>query len=90
MKTKKKVLRKLTGLWGQLALQPGGSHVVQACFTFAVRDCSYQCQGGCCMLALLQPVCVITCEGWSAGVATKGQSFCGFIFCLPTRQHCPA
>lgn len=34
VKTKKKLLRKLTGLWGQLALQPGGSHVVQACFTF--------------------------------------------------------
>ena len=53
VKSKKKLLRKLTGLWGQLALQPGGSHVVQACFTFAVRGHSHHCQRGCCMVAVL-------------------------------------
>ena len=35
-KAKKKLLRKLKGMWGILAGEPGGSHVVEACFAWGV------------------------------------------------------
>ena len=36
-KARKKLLRQLQGGWGLLAAQPGGSHVVEAAYTVAVR-----------------------------------------------------
>ena len=89
MKTKKKLLRKLTGLWGQLALQPGGSHVVQACFTFAVSACSHQCQRGWSMLALSQPVCVTLClcSVWLQLSVDRGADACWPCRSLSVRYH---
>ena len=37
-KAKKKLLRKLKGMWGILALEPGGSHVVESCFSWGVSN----------------------------------------------------
>ena len=42
-KAKKKLLRKLKGLWAVLAVEPGGNHVVESCFTWGVR---FQCLKG--------------------------------------------
>ena len=36
-KAKKKLLRKLKGLWAVLAVEPGGNHVVESCFVWGVR-----------------------------------------------------
>lgn len=35
-KAKKKLLRKLKGLWAVLAVEPGGNHVVESCFVWGV------------------------------------------------------
>ncbi len=36
-KAKKKLLRKLKGMWAILAVEPGGNHVVESCFIWGVR-----------------------------------------------------
>ncbi len=36
-KAKKKLLRKLKGMWAILAVEPGGNHVVESCFVWGVR-----------------------------------------------------
>ncbi len=38
-KAKKKLLRKLKGMWAILAVEPGGNHVVESCFIWGVRLC---------------------------------------------------
>ena len=35
-KAKKKLLRKLKGMWAILAVEPGGNHVVESCFVWGV------------------------------------------------------
>ena len=35
-KAKKKLLRKLKGMWAILAVEPGGNHVVESCFIWGV------------------------------------------------------
>lgn len=36
-KAKKKLLRKLRGMWAVLAVEPGGNHVVESCFVWGVN-----------------------------------------------------
>lgn len=36
-KAKKKLLRKLKGMWAVLAVEPGGNHVVESCFIWGVQ-----------------------------------------------------
>ena len=44
-KAAKKLLRKLLGSYGKLAASPSGCFLVEKCFSCAVRNCSYTCQG---------------------------------------------
>ena len=37
-KAKKKLLRKLKGMWAVLAVEPGGNHVVESCFIWGVHN----------------------------------------------------
>lgn len=37
-KAKKKLLRKLKGMWAVLAVEPGGNHVVESCFIWGVQS----------------------------------------------------
>lgn len=62
-KAKKKLLRKLKGMWAVLAVEPGGNHVVESCFIWGVMHFA--------LVPMFSPLVLECCNYYISGVGFR-------------------